>query len=110
MLDLTFENTMIKDYFETGKNPPVQELLYLHTHPMHKPSFIGQLDRQICKLGEMIIARNIKGKVITDLENIAIKIGTSLPLASQDNAVAILEEFRKAYLLSKSFNIDLPSA
>lgn len=107
MLDLTFENSTIKKYFETGQGPPVQELLYLHQHPLHRPNFIGQLDRQLCKLGEYIISKNIKGKVVTDLENIAIKIGTSLPLANKDNAESILSEFRKVYLMALSFNIPL---
>jgi hypothetical protein len=75
---------------------------------MHRPNFIGQLERQLCLLGETILARKIKGKVITDLEDIAIAIGTSLPLASQENALTILSQFRKSYLLAKSFSIEVP--
>lgn len=108
MLDLTFDNRIISSYFETGDNPPVSELLYLHRHPLHRPNFIMQLERQISEVGKEIVSKNIKGKVVTDLENIAIKIGTSLPLTNEQNAVVILEEFRKSYLLGKTLGITIP--
>lgn len=100
-MELTLQTESIKDYFE-GKaeaQAPARELIYLHSHPLVRPSFLTEIHNLIREAGELIVSRNVTGKVIEDLSRIAVLIGTQLPEVNQGNALIILEELRNLYRL-----------
>jgi len=109
VIDFTFNNTYIKKYFDTGENPPIKEFLYLHEHPMVKPNFILELEKQLRGMTIVIQSKNIKGAIINDVTNIAIRIGAELannPL-NEDNAKAILTEMRNGYQLGLKLGVKI---
>ncbi len=43
-MDLTLSNSNIGSYFNgTSDSPPIEELKYLHTHPLVKPNFLIEI-------------------------------------------------------------------
>ena len=101
-MDFTFNNELIKNYFEgSDEYVPTGELMWLHTHPLVTPNFLTQIEELILKAGEIMQKHNMKGYPIPELEAIAIEIGQNLPDITIDNAPIILGAMRKAYKLSK---------
>lgn len=101
-MDFTFNNTNINAFFETGLNPPVSELIYLHTHPLVRPNFILQLEDQVLRLSE----KRIPGKASNELSRIAISLGTLLMnIYDEQASKEILNEFRKSFILCNSLGV-----
>jgi hypothetical protein len=107
MMDFTFSNASIKDYFERGANPPTSELLYLHAHPLIKPNFINQLEKMMSEVGGIMVDKGIRGKTLDDLYQMALRIGEILPVLDRTNAADVLLEMRKAYTLGKSLGVSI---
>lgn len=99
-MDLTFNNSIIKAYFDGDDSyVPSSELIWLHTHPLVTPNFLTQLEELILEAGRIIIAKNMNGYPIAKLEELAIKIGTELPDITLETAPKILDAMRELYKL-----------
>lgn len=100
MIDYTFNNSLIKKYFE-GDNSyvPTGEIIYLHKHPLITPNFMTELSDMIKKAGELMIKHKL-AHYAEKLTNIAIRMGQELPEVNEGNAQTILETMREAYKLS----------
>jgi hypothetical protein len=102
MIDFTFNNKLIQDYFN-GDNSyvPVSELIYLHEHPLIKASFLIELEIMINKTITRIEEHNVQGILVERLIDATMKIGAELPVINQQNAPNILEQFRIVYNVCK---------
>lgn len=111
-MDFTFNNINIKNYFETGENPPISELEYLHSHPLVRPNFILQLEDQILRLQERTTMGNPAPKKATEeLIEAAIIIGSVIPHLKDEKAVqAVLEAMRTCYRVCNSLGIEIKPA
>src|SRR4051812_36030376 len=111
--DYTFNNTLIKAFFEGSNNyAPVGELVYVHTHPLVIPNFMTQLSEMIAIAGKTMEKHNIGPYYNERLSEIAIGIGRELSAydgvnaiqITVSNATAILEHMREAYKLCKDLS------
>lgn len=99
-MDFTFTNQKINAYFlGDDTNPPISELVYLHTHPLVRPNFINEIEDLVLKTGQHIQSKNIKGYPVESMAAIAISIGTKMPTFNEESAPLILEELRKLYVI-----------
>lgn len=99
-MNFSFENTKIDEYFKgDDKDPPIDELIYLHTHPLVRPNFLVQLDELVIQAGIRLKAKNMTGYPVQEMIRIAVEIGKALPSVNQDNALKILVEMRNLYKL-----------
>ena len=96
------DNENIRNFLE-GKDDyiPTSEICYLHTHTLIRPNFSTEIQDLVEKVGEKIIAKNITGKPIDTLEELAIKIGQELSDGSLSNegAKSVLFSLRRLYKL-----------
>lgn len=100
MIDYTFNNTLIKGYFEGDDSYiPTGEIIYLHDHPLVTPNFMTELSQMIRDAGELMVKHKL-GHYAEKLEKIAIRMGTQLPEVNEANATTILGTMREAYKLS----------
>lgn len=101
--NFTFTNPIIKEYFEseTRNNPPVGELVYLHTHPLITPNFLTELETLACQAGALIHKYNLIDRA-KEIEQIAIKIGQHLPELTYENGPQVLECLKQVYKISKN--------
>lgn len=94
-IDLTSNNSMIKDYFTgVGKYVPSAELIYLHTHPLITPNFVTELEAIIARAGE-ILAKHPNAHLISKFTNLAITIGKELPEVNYETAPKILDAMKE---------------
>lgn len=101
-MDLSFKNELIKKYFEGDDSYiPSSELVYLHTHPLIKGSFLVEIERMVNESTEIIISKNIQGIIIARFIEATQKFGAELPTISQENAPRILHQLRIVYGLCK---------
>ena len=80
--DMTFNNPKIKAFFlakEGSEGAPVDELLYLHTHPLIKPTFLNQLEEAIADLEKRAISGHVPNDALEKLIVHAVEIGKPLP-------------------------------
>ena len=99
-VDLSFANPDIQDYFNAkSETPPVSELLYLHTHPLIQPNFLGQIEELINVTGDMMEQKAMTGKPIERLTILTTKLGRKLPGITKENAPEILDIIRDIYRL-----------
>lgn len=98
--DFTFNNKMIRDYFE-GDNSylPTSELIYLHEHPLIKHSFLIEMEKLINKTSEFLVKKNYQGAMVNKFINLTISLGAELPTINKQNAPNVLEILRKIYIL-----------
>ena len=98
--DFTFNNKMIRDYFE-GDNSylPTSELIYLHEHPLIKQSFLIEMEKLINRTSEFLIKKNHQGAMVNKFIDLTISLGAELPTINQQNAPNVLEILRKIYVL-----------
>lgn len=106
-MDFTFNNTLIKDYFngsnsDTTLYVPSNELIYLHEHPLIRHSFLVELESMILRTSQVIEDRNIKGIILEQFIEHTKELGRQLPTVNVDNAPQILNSLRKIYRLCKS--------
>lgn len=99
-VDLTFNNQMIMNYFK-GDNSytPISELIYLHEHPLITRSFLVEIEKIIHQTTEVIINKNINGRILEKFVESTIRLGAELPTINQQTAPTILEELRNVYTL-----------
>lgn len=109
--DYTFNNTMIKGYFEKEEDSnsefyyiPTYELIYLHTHPLIVPNFMTELSEMIIVAGKAIEKHKLSTYYTDKLTDAAIRIGKELPSINNSNAALILEAMRDAYKLCKDLS------
>lgn len=91
---------MIKEYFEgDSKNPPVRELLYAHTHPLIRPTFLSEIESMIGVASEAADRKGIspESKVVSDLILNAQKLGELIPSLDETSAPQCLLILRKIY-------------
>jgi hypothetical protein len=99
-MDYTFENTLIKQYFNGDDSYlPTGELMYLHKHPLVTPNFLTQISELILDAGKVIKEKNMTGYIIVKFEDLAIEIGTKLPEITTETAPDILKALRELYIL-----------
>jgi hypothetical protein len=102
-MNFTFENTLIKNYFEgSDEYIPVSELIYLHEHPLIKDSFLIEIERLINVTTELMIAKKMQGVIVQKFVDVTMKLGAELPSITQQNAPIILEHLRTIYKLCNS--------
>jgi hypothetical protein len=107
LVDLSFNNTQIKAYFNGSDSyTPVSELMYIHSHPLVKPNFLDQLEAMILATSELIKAKNIRGSIIDRLTEHAMKFGAELPNINSDNAPKILGHLREVYKICNGLLIN----
>lgn len=100
IIDLSFSNPVIGEYFNAKREePPVSELLYLHTHPLISPNFLGQIEGLINVTGEMMEQKAMTGKPVDRLVTLTSKLGRRLPYITNENAPEILDILRDIYRL-----------
>ena len=98
--DFSFQNTKIMAFFNgDNSNPPTDELIYLHTHPLIRPNFLVQIDMLTMQAGDKIKNMNLVGFPTQEMARIAIEIGSTMPIIDKTNALSILMEMRKLYSL-----------
>jgi hypothetical protein len=98
--DLSFSNPSISNYFNAKtESPPVAELLYLHTHPLVQPNFLGQIEELINITGDMMEQKAMTGKPVDRLTTLTSKLGRRLPVITNENAPEILDILRDIYRL-----------
>ena len=100
MMDLSFSNELIKNYFEGSDDYiPVTELIYVHEHPLIKGSFLVELEHTINRTTEELLRTNTKGVVLDKFIDATIKLGAELNDISKENAPNILMHLRTVYQL-----------
>lgn len=100
LIDFTFTNKSIKAYFDGDDTYiPSSELIYLHSHPLIKPSFLTEIDKRIMECTEFMLKVNMKGRVLDTFIESTKKIGAELPNLTQQNAPIVLKELRTVYKL-----------
>lgn len=97
--DFSLANPEIKTWFETGKgSAPIRQFVYLHEHPLVRPSFITEIEVLIHNTGLHVIRRNITGKIIEKFVRQAEEFSTALGkyiLSKEENdAMSVLEALR----------------
>lgn len=105
--DFSFNNPAIKKYFEgDGTYVPTRELMYLHTHPLIKPNFIMEIDNLVIQAGNKLIAKNTPGnsKTVTGLQDLCIKLGTSMTDLDIKSAEEMLIHLRTLFVLCNKIN------
>ena len=110
-IDLSFNNSQIKAYFEGSDSyVPSSELLYIHTHPLVRPNFLTDLEVLIVNATEEMVAKNIRGAIVDKFTQLAISLGTLLPeLSNMDDAkakeaaVKMMPTLRELYQLAMKF-------
>lgn len=103
MLDFTFKNEMIQNYFNGDDSyAPSSELIYLHEHPLIAKSFLVEMEILINKTAEHLIKHNVIGTIVNRFTEATIRLGAELPSISQQNAPKILKELREIYTLCKA--------
>jgi hypothetical protein len=98
--DFTFDNPLISAYF-TGSNSyvPSAELMFVHTHPLIRNSFLAQIEVLINETKEFLIRKNMKGIVLEKFTTYTIQLGAELPKLSQQSAPNVLIILRNIYVL-----------
>jgi hypothetical protein len=89
----------IKRYFDTGENPPISELLYLHTHPLILPNFLSEINDMIKVTTDKIIANNIQGKPIGELVRICEELKEDIVHLDNETGLRVLSNYRDLYNL-----------
>lgn len=103
MIDFTFNNPLIRKYFEGDDSyVPSAELVYLHEHPLITQSFLVEMEVLINKTALHIQKKNVVGNLTNKFINAAINLGAELPTVNQQNAPIILAELRTVYKLCNS--------
>jgi hypothetical protein len=99
-MNYTLTNPKVEAYFKgDDTDPPVSELIYIHSHPMLHPTFLDEVDALLVTTAKHILAKNITGYPIQSLAEIAISIGTKMPTFNEGSAPLILTELRNLYVL-----------
>ena len=102
MNTLTFDNQAIKDYFEYNSEvAPVSELLYAHTHPLVRPTFVSEIESLIGLATEQAIKKDLKLNQgpFSKLISIAQKIGELVQHLDESSAPQCLALLRDVYTL-----------
>lgn len=100
MIDFTFNNSLIKAYFEGDDSYiPTSELLYLHEHPLVTDSFLVQLEALILKTAVLIEDKKISGQVIDRFIAHTKELGEQLPALTAENSPIVLRTLRSVYKL-----------
>lgn len=100
LADFSFKNTQILNYFKgSDAYIPSSELIFIHSHPLVKPNFLDEMEALILRTSQFIDQRNIRGTVINQLAELAMKFGAELPTINQENAPTILSHLREIYKL-----------
>ena len=87
---------------------PTQELIYLHTHPLIQPNFLGEIDKELREVSLLILDGNIRGAPITELITLGESIGSSFAGSiTIENAEVILQALRSLYQLCKKIRRSL---
>jgi hypothetical protein len=102
IIDFTFKNSLIKEYFEGDDSYiPSSELMYLHEHPLVKESFLIEIERMINEVAVKMSNRNMQGPVVEKFVASTIALGAELPNVTKQNAPKILSHLRDIYKLCK---------
>ena len=100
VVDLSFSNPSIRDYFNSKTDDaPVSELLYLHSHPLVQPNFLGQIESLINRTADLMEQKVMTGKPVERLTILTAKLGRKLPEVTKENAPEILDIIRDIYRL-----------
>lgn len=96
ILDFSFNNPMIRDYFNgSEKYVPTSELLYVHSHPLIQPNFVAQVEYLINETAEKMSTK--KGSPVNKFIQLAQSLGKLLPILSDSNAAEALVILREIY-------------
>lgn len=99
-VDFSFANPSIGDYFDAKTDTsPVSELLYLHSHPLIQPNFLGEIEALINTTADLMEQKAMSGKPVERLATMTTKLGRRLPDVTKENAPEILEILRDIYRL-----------
>lgn len=94
------DNEKIRKYLEgSDEDIPISELIYLHTHPLVRPSFLTEIETLVNQAAEVIEAKKIQGRPVEEFIRLAVTIGQTLPEINQTNAPVILNAIRELYKL-----------
>jgi hemerythrin len=98
LINLTLNNAQIKAYFN-GSNSyiPTIEFMYLHTHPLVRPSFIDEIEAVITQAAAKVKTKKIVGSIVTRMTEITKDLGVELSSVTEANAPQILNLLREAY-------------
>lgn len=77
----------------------MSELLYLHTHPLVQPNFLGQVESLINQAADVMEQKSMTGKPVERLTILTTKLGRKLPDVTKENAPEILDIVRDIYKL-----------
>jgi hypothetical protein len=91
----------VKQFFDTGENPPISELLYLNTHPLILPNFLTEVNDLLEKAGVRIVDQKISGRPIADLIIIGEELKEDIRNLTPETGVRVLTNYRKMYILCK---------
>lgn len=100
-IDYTFNNALIKAYFEGDDSYiPLGELKYLHSHPLVMPNFITEVDKLILKAGKIMV--DLKLSHLTEqliIEAVIIGQGLKGPGLdiTDESGLKILQALRRIY-------------
>ena len=98
ILDFSFNNPRIRNYFEgSDEYVPVEELLYVHSHPLVRPNFLAQIESILNLTAEHIIEKSMKGKPINKFVQLTENLGKLLPGISKENSAEVLKVLREIY-------------
>jgi hypothetical protein len=98
--DFTFNNPFIKNYFlGSDEYVPVAEFMYVNSHPLVRPNFIGDVEALIEQTAEFMFARSMKGGPVNRLATLAQNLGTLLPVQDESKAAEALKVLREIYTL-----------
>lgn len=99
-VDLSFANPGISEYFNAKSDKaPVSELLYLHSHPLVQPNFLGQIESLVNTTADVMEQKSMTGKPVERLTILTAKLGRRLPAVTKENAPEILDIVRDIYRL-----------
>lgn len=102
--DFSLTNPSIKNFFDTGTNHPVSELLYLHSHPLIKPNFLFEVNQEIILTLNYFSKPDANPSILEKFESLAKTMGGCLPDLNETNAVVFLDSLREIYLVCQQIN------
>jgi hypothetical protein len=102
IIDMSFNNPRVSAFFseEPGKNVapcPVDELMYLHEHPLVQPNFLSQIEVMINESSEAVSQTRAWDAVAPKLGAHLVAIGNLMPKIDKTSAEEVLLRLREVY-------------
>lgn len=99
------DNEGIRNFFNGDDSYiPTEEVKYLHTHPLVRPNFLTEINAEIEVLTLRVQDIKLPPRVIDKLTQLSIKLGTSLPDITDENAKDFLIALRELLVYVKQLS------